>query len=79
MQQVSFDVSLPDGALAMLEELGVSTHEQKADLVKKALAQYLEDMYLGRQAMEADKEGYIGIEEGEKWLDSMRNAKDAEN
>lgn len=76
MQHISFDVSLPDGALAMLENLGFSTPEQKTDLMKQALASYIEDMYLGQQALEAAKEGYLSQEESEKWLEEMRSAKD---
>jgi prevent-host-death family protein len=36
----------------------------------------LEDAYWGRLAEEAHKEGYIGVEESEKLLNRLLNAKD---
>lgn len=36
----------------------------------------LEDAYWGRLAEEAEKEGYVGPEEGEKLLSRLLNAKD---
>lgn len=40
------------------------------------LLQLLEDAEWGKKAMEAKKEGFIGLEESQKLLDSLLNAKD---
>lgn len=42
----------------------------------KELFDHLEDQYWYSRAMEAEAEGFIGVEEGEKFLTEIRNAQD---
>lgn len=76
MQHITFDVSLPDGALSLLGKFGASTQEQQVNIVKQAVVRYLEDMYWSEQAETAGEEGYHSQAESKDWLEEMRRAKD---
>jgi len=76
MQHITFDISLPDGVLAILGKFGASTQEQQTTIVKQAVERYLEDMYWSEQAETAAKEGYHSQAESQNWLEEMHRAKD---
>lgn len=74
MQTITIPIS--EQILAGLKFMGAEDEPAQMNMARQMIADFLEDMALGTTALHTEKEGYIGTEEGEKWLQSMKNAQD---
>lgn len=69
-------IPLSQQVLAGLGYLGAVGEHEQVDLAKHMLTEYLNDIALGGLATANTPQDFIGSDEGEKWLQSMKNAKD---
>jgi len=76
MRHIHFDIAIPDAAIPFLKAGGAETEDEQNNIIKQMLADYLEDIHWGQQALEAAKSGYLSQEDGEKWLQEMQSAGD---
>ena len=71
------NIEIPDPYASKLNKIFQNNNAAMQDFVAQSLEhyfEYLEDLQLGKMALEAEKNGYAGVDKTEKFLDSIRNA-----